>query len=200
LRSTRVLTGAFYLLSTVRLARRAAQRSPSRLAHSGALPAFHLPSPAVGPQLVIAPSPSARWRGSLIRRSRCWTCFSAAARHAVRKRCKAGLRVDRVLRVIALAIRAAPDGCCTQSGMKAWHTFVLSQQTRRPFTAALSALFSHYEAHLDTLRPFRLVVVFSCGIAPTHSVHVRSMQPAHDCTQDDRLAATWVPSVKPARS
>jgi hypothetical protein len=123
------------------------------------------------------PSLSARWRGSLIRPSRYWTCFSAAARHAVRKRCKAGFRINRVLRVIALAIRRLLTDAARKQRLKAWDTFVLSQQTRRPFTAGLSALSGQCEAHLDTLRTFRLAVVFTCGIAPTHIIHVRSMQP-----------------------
>jgi len=119
----------------------------------------------------------ARWRGSLIRRSRGCTCFSAAARHAVRKRCEAGLRINRVLRVVALAIRRLLTDAARNQRLKAWDTFVLSPQTRRPFTAGLSALSGQCEAHLDTLRTFRLAVVFTCGIAPTHIVHVRSMQP-----------------------
>ena len=141
---------------------------------------------------------SARWKGSLIRRSRCWTCFSAATRHAVRMRCKAGLRIDRVPRLVALAIRRLLTHAARKQGLKAWDTFVLSEQTRRPLTAGLPALSGQDEAHVDTLRTFRLAVAFTCGIAPTHGVHVGSVQSRARLDARRPSAATWVPSVKPA--
>ena len=120
------------------------------------------------------------------RRSR----LAGAVGGAVRKACKAALRIH-----VVLAIRRSPTGAARNQRLKACHALVVRQRSGGPFTTGFPAPLCQRQARADAFRPFRVVGISLCRMAYANGAHVRSLKRAQVCTQDARRAATCAPSA-----